>query len=247
MQTFVMGDLHGNYDALRQCLKRAAFNYEQDTLIQLGDIVDGEEFSFECVEELLKIKHLVSIKGNHDAWLQEYIKTGYHPVKWGFGALNTARSYAKHAGKKLIVRGSPQGYKVSLNPADIPEMHQLFFKRQSLYYIDKWRNCFVHAGFDTKQPFNSQRPENYYWDRLLWQNALKWQIAQKYQQNPDPFDTMEQFNAIFLGHTSTLHWHITVPMKAANIYNIDTGSGGLGKLTIMNVQTLKFWQSGVPQ
>jgi serine/threonine protein phosphatase 1 len=36
-----MGDIHGNYKALMQCLERSNFNYEEDTLIQLGDVCDG--------------------------------------------------------------------------------------------------------------------------------------------------------------------------------------------------------------
>lgn len=244
MQTFVMGDIHGNLGGLRQCLQRSQFDYLTDSLIQLGDIVDGGGLSYECVEELLKIRYLISIRGNHDAWLQTFIETAYHPVNWGYGAIQTARSYAKHAGKHLKVRNTSQGIKSSLNPDDIPVHHQAFFKQQRLYHIDANNNCFVHAGFDPNVPFKEQRPENYYWDRLLWQAALRWQVTQKYDENQAPFDTIHKFSTIFLGHTSTTHWGITVPMKAANIYNLDTGSGAKGKLTIMNVQTKKFWQSG---
>ncbi len=32
-------------------------------------------------------------------------------------------------------------------------------------------------------------------------------------------------------------------MKAANVYNLDTGAGGTGRLTIMEVATKQFWQS----
>lgn len=41
MRTLVMGDIHGGYKALMQCLERSKFDYEKDTLIQLGDICDG--------------------------------------------------------------------------------------------------------------------------------------------------------------------------------------------------------------
>lgn len=34
-----MGDIHGAYKALQQCLERSKFNYENDKLIQLGDVV----------------------------------------------------------------------------------------------------------------------------------------------------------------------------------------------------------------
>ncbi len=59
MATFVMGDIHGGYKALVQCLQRAQFDYQRDTLIQLGDIADGYDEVFACVEELLKITHLI--------------------------------------------------------------------------------------------------------------------------------------------------------------------------------------------
>ena len=32
-------------------------------------------------------------------------------------------------------------------------------------------------------------------------------------------------------------------MKAGNIFNLDTGAGWDGKLTIMDIDTLRYWQS----
>jgi serine/threonine protein phosphatase 1 len=32
-------------------------------------------------------------------------------------------------------------------------------------------------------------------------------------------------------------------MKAANIWNLDTGAGYNGKLTIMDIKTKEYWQS----
>lgn len=63
-KTFAIGDIHGNYRGLLQCLERSGFNNKEDTLISLGDVVDGHSQSFEVVEELLKIKNLIAIKGN---------------------------------------------------------------------------------------------------------------------------------------------------------------------------------------
>lgn len=66
MKTYVLGDPHGGFKALKQCLKRCKFNYKKDTLICLGDIVDGWTESKQCVDELLKIKNLILVIGNHD-------------------------------------------------------------------------------------------------------------------------------------------------------------------------------------
>jgi serine/threonine protein phosphatase 1 len=45
-KTFVIGDIHGAYLALKQVLERSDFDYENDLLITIGDIVDGWSDSF---------------------------------------------------------------------------------------------------------------------------------------------------------------------------------------------------------
>jgi serine/threonine protein phosphatase 1 len=40
--------IHGNYKGLKtQCLERCQFDNENDTLISVGDVVDGHSQSFE--------------------------------------------------------------------------------------------------------------------------------------------------------------------------------------------------------
>lgn len=57
------------------------------------------------------------------------------------------------------------------------------------------------------------------------------------------FEMVTSFNNIFVGHTNTTYRNIDKPMKASNIYNLDTGGVKRGRLTIMNVEAKKFWQS----
>ena len=102
-----------------------------------------------------------------------------------------------------------------------------------MYYIDDDNNCFVHAGFDRTIPFKGQRPETYYWNRSLWTDAL----------TKKDFSTVTLFKEIFIGHTSTLHWKSMIPMHAVNIWNLDTGGGHAGRLTIMDIATKDYWQS----
>lgn len=234
MRRFVMGDLHGNCTALRECLEKADFDKQNDQLIQLGDVVDGGPDAYACVEELLTIPHLVAVRGNHDAWLHNFIKTGFHPVGWTFGGKATAQSYLRLTGRQNLIRKTGNGYKTALDPYDTPATHREFFRRQVPWYIDAHNNCFVHAGFNRHEPFDRQRNTLYYWDRNLWHDAL----AQK-----DSFAPATAFNHIFTGHTSTLHWHTDQPMKAWNMYNLDTGAGSGGRLTMMNIDTNECYQS----
>ena len=233
MKVFVMGDIHGAYKALRQCLQKAKFDHHKDKLIVLGDIADRQPEVYECVEELMKIPNLVAIRGNHDDWLDEFCQTGRHPADWTYGGEATIASYLK---RKIA-------HKTEITPGNIPEKHQLFFAQMRTYYIDEYGRCFVHAGFNPSIPFPNQPPSTYYWDRMLWAAALEWETRKRSHPKQPPFKTRPSFKEIYLGHTSTIKWELTIPMQAAHVHNLDTGAGNWGKLTIMNVATKEFWQS----
>ncbi len=243
MRTFVMGDIHGAYKALLQCLERSSFDYDNDRLIQLGDIVDGHAEVYECVEELLKLKNLVAIKGNHDDWFDNFINSDFHPCHWNQGGKGTLISYLDHAGKneKFFVVGN--SYKTSLEAKDIPERHKTFFDNQRLYYVDEENRCFVHGGFDRHLPFSKQKKEDFYWSRDLWAEALHTHSHNRnIQLTPDFFDVVD-FKEIYIGHTPTTKWGTDKPLRALNILNMDTGAGHSGRLTIMDIETKKYWQS----
>jgi len=221
MKKYVMGDIHGGYKALIQCLERSNFDYENDLLIQLGDICDGWSQTKECVEELLKIKNRIDIKGNHDEWFRIFIERGLHPIRWLHGGDATKNSY------------SPNTYITNL---DIPQNHQDLFNHQILYYVDEGNRCFVHGGFDRNIPIEKNIPHELYWNRDLWTKALSCTKNQK-------LNTVDGFTEIFIGHTATTNWKTDKPMQSGGVWNIDTGAGWGGKLTIMNVDTKEYFQS----
>tara|TARA_R110000796_G_scaffold162503_2_gene279289 strand:- start:5358 stop:6152 length:795 start_codon:yes stop_codon:yes gene_type:complete len=239
---FVIGDIHGAYLALVQVLERCGFDYENDELITIGDIVDGWADSYMCVEELLKIKNRIDIRGNHDFWFQEFLETTVHSERWGKGSLSTAKSYAKAAGIELLVHKrtnrhfeETDGFTINLNSGDIPESHKRFFRQQNNYYKDTDNNLFVHGGINLTMPLKDTLPYIMMWDRHLWSRAL---------QVKDTSMTLiycEDFNQIFIGHTAVRGG--TEPIKADKIWNVDTGAGGGGKLTIMDVDTNEYFQS----
>src|SRR6185436_6061246 len=81
-RTFVLGDIHGAYRALRQCLERSAFDRENDRLISLGDVCDGWPQTKECIDELITIPHLTYLLGNHDVWFYNWLKYGEAEDIW---------------------------------------------------------------------------------------------------------------------------------------------------------------------
>ncbi|HNP96969.1 MAG TPA: metallophosphoesterase, partial [Cyclobacteriaceae bacterium] len=93
-KTFVIGDIHGSYRALLQCLELSSFNYHYDQLICLGDISDGWPETREAIDEMLKIRNLTFLLGNHDFWTLEWMETGYADSTWlAQGGAATVRSY----------------------------------------------------------------------------------------------------------------------------------------------------------
>jgi serine/threonine protein phosphatase 1 len=238
-KTFVCGDIHGAYKALLQCLERSNFDYNKDTLIQLGDIVDGWNEVYECVEELIKIKNLISIKGNHDDWFLDWIKYDIHPTSWLQGGLGTLQSYCKQLDKEYINK-SKAGYISNLISTDLPIEHINFFNNQSYYYKDDKNNLFVHGGFNRHHTLEENKatyPEQFWWDRDLWMSSLS------HKQINNKFKIKEDLNEIFIGHTTTDNWGTDKPMNSNNIWNLDTGAGFKGKLTFMDIDTKEIFQS----
>ena len=102
MKTFVVGDIHGAYKALLQCLERSRFDCNNDRLVVIGDVCDGYPDVVECFDELLKVDHLVFIMGNHDKWAYDFYTGatgGYAEYTWlSQGGTATFDAYAKIGG-----------------------------------------------------------------------------------------------------------------------------------------------------
>ena len=221
MKTYAVGDIHGEYSKLKACLDAVNFDYNNDTLIQLGDVVDRGPDTYLCVEELLKIKNLIAIQGNHDeCWLKSLVNgEPEQGLLWKQGAKQTYKSYLDYGVK--------------------PEVHLDFFRKQVKYYIDSENRYFVHGGFNRHYPINEQPDKTVFtWDRDLWNAALSYENMNE-EAKKFPFKINGKPKEVFIGHTPTMYWDSSVPMKAANIWNLDTGCGKFpeAKLTIMDLET----------
>jgi serine/threonine protein phosphatase 1 len=209
-KTFVLGDCHGGYKALKQVFERSGFDYNKDQLIFLGDVVDGWPETPQCIEELLKIKNLILIEGNHDDWCYNWFKVGASPVIWTEqGGRATINSYI--ANPELMIK------------------HRDFFDRAVKCYVDDKMRVFVHGGFKLGIPIEEQPVRYLTWDRDLYDNR-------------NNTFSIEPYTEAFIGHTST--WNISkYPFCRNKVWFLDQGAGWEGRLTIMDIDSHKFWQS----
>lgn len=227
MRTLVIGDIHGGLRALLQIMERASVTTD-DELIFLGDYVDGWSESAGVLQYLmgLQIKQpCIFIKGNHDEWCEEWLRTGKADSTWLF-----------HGGQLTV-----EGYS-SLSDPQRSE-HLDFFEQMKMYHVDGQNRLFIHAGFTSMHgPEQEFYSSNFSWDRTLWETALA--MDKKIMKNSLLFPKrLKLFNEIFIGHTPTINFNSDIPIHACNLWNVDTGSAFYGKLTIMDVETKQFWQS----
>jgi serine/threonine protein phosphatase 1 len=219
-----MGDIHGEYKHLVNVLKKSKFDYNNDLLIQLGDLVDRGPEPFKCILELLKIKNTIFIRGNHDKCFEIWRTTKEHPL--GRHPFNGTQ-VTLDAWEKL----------------NIYDKHFIignFLNRQVIYHITDDNIMFVHGGFPIDIPLEEVDDHTFMWDRDLVKLTTVGDQFPKGYIVPTP----NNFKKIYLGHTPTIYWDMTTPMSGCGVYNIDTGCGKGGPLTIMNIDTGEYWQAG---
>lgn len=220
-RTFVIGDIHGAYKALIQLLKKVEFDYDVDKLIALGDVCDGWSEVPESIEELLKIKNLIYIKGNHD--------------DWAYNCLIESKSTLKYFSPEFLSwmynggRATLDAYK---RRPDLLDKHIAFLNNARLYYLDEKNRLFVHAGIKPGLPIDKMDKEILLWDR----NFCMYQY--------DGLDLGIEYKEIYIGHTPTLIFNNQKkPINCENTWFLDTGAAFTGYLTIMNIDTKEYWQS----
>lgn len=229
MRTFVIGDIHGCNKALLECLEAVNFDYNEDRLISIGDLTDRGLESFYVAETLIKIKNKILIQGNHDIWFKDFllfqrIREFYQYNAWtSQGGHETINSYIVHGGMNAATGDFKR-----------KKEHQQLYASQVPYHYENGI-CFVHGGLDRKYFIKDQDPVSLAWDREFFQQAMSCTGSQR-------LSNVDMFRMFFVGHTPTQHWRKEKPLFRGGVWNIDTGAGKGGYLTIMNLQTQEYHQ-----
>jgi serine/threonine protein phosphatase 1 len=226
-RTFVIGDIHGALKALVQVMDKIK-PQSTDTLIFLGDYVDGWSQSAQVIDYLIQLDkeyNCIIIKGNHDAWCESWLMGELPDQTWLFnGGKESVASYADYTQQQK-------------------EEHIAFYNRMKLYYIDDENRLFIHAGFTSMHGPSRDRYETiHYWDRTLWEMAVTMDKRIKKDSKLYP-KRLLLYKEIFIGHTPTINYDVDVPMNGCNVWNVDTGAAFYGKVCALDIETKEFWQS----
>ncbi|MCA6421380.1 MAG: serine/threonine protein phosphatase [Flavobacterium sp.] len=229
-RTLVIGDIHGGLRALHQIMDRAKVTTD-DTLIFLGDYVDGWSQSPEVIDfliDLSKKQNCIFIRGNHDELLFDWLSSNNENIDESM--------WFKHGGEATVL-----AYNTVSETKK--KRHIEFLQSLQDYYLDEQNRLFIHAGFTNMNGIEYEYfPKLFYWDRTLWETALALDAAISKDSFLYP-KRLKLYNEIYIGHTPVTKIEQTIPIQKACIWNIDTGAAFNGPLTILDVDTKEFWQS----
>lgn len=233
MRRLIIGDVHGNRDALLSALDQAKYEPATDRLFFVGDYIDRQPYSKEVVDLILELPDKICIRGNHDQFMIDFLHRGddqesISTVWADNGGRSTLESYGFKMRKSKI-----------LSPGTIPREHVNFYNALIPYHVTPDNNAVLHGGFDLN--LRDMSANYIIWDRLMWKTAIE-----EHARGQATFPCFNRFQKIFIGHTNLLIFpgqQECLPQKRLNVWNIDTGAGFTGPLTIMDMDTEKFWQS----
>ena len=183
-------------------------------LICLGDVCDGWPEVSNCFDELLKIRNLTYLLGNHDLLTLNWISSNEISDVWlANGGESTMNCYA-------------QG---------VPISHRQLLEEAHSHHILN-NKLFVHAGFLPEEPIKNQDSRILLWDRSLFLRAIDNYINQSDQK-------LTSFDEVYIGHSPLSNYGIFHPIQSGDVWMMDTGAGWSGVLAILNIVTKEYFVS----
>lgn len=208
----VVGDVHGNFRALRSLLQQLRFNPEADRLFCVGDLIDRGPESTEILEWLCPNPWFHSVRGNHEQMVltvmagtlaaeihKKYGGAWFHDLAVE-QRLHIARAFSD---LPLVIELETESGVVGIIHADCP--------------VDDWRELAACLDGDSEQ---------WAMDTCLWSRE---RYSRRYGA------PVRGVKAVVHGHTVVPHWE-----QLGNVLFIDTGAGFEGgSLTIIDAATLQ--------
>lgn len=186
VNVFVVGDIHGEFTQLHTKLKEIGFNFQQDLLIAVGDLVDRGQENEKCIG-LLNESWFTSIKGNHEDFcykgmMDDHIKF-YHRMtnnggEWFYKLPEDIMEYIGRRVNQLpiLLEVKYRGKKFGFVHADLP--------------VEDWE--LLKEMLEQGDSIGDRTIEDY----CLWSRGI---IDKYLNYGYEP--TIAQVDNVFLGHT----------------------------------------------
>lgn len=166
---YVIPEIYGNIEGLEVILNRILplriFKNQDDSLIFLGNYIDGGKDSSKVIDCLINIKkeygdRVIILRGKHEEMmLMARLSDNYFNYWIDNGGISTIESYVGLAN----INATASSIKRNRIQDIIPEQHIYFLKNLSYnYIIDNY--CFFNSGFDHNKKISENNVNNFVFD-----------------------------------------------------------------------------------
>ena len=206
---YAVGDIHGCYNLLMNRLNEIGFDFENDLLVAVGDLVDRGIQSIECVD-LLNEDWFTSVRGNHEELCIQ-----------GMVSVSAMQCHISNGG---------EWFYNELSPGDRERMVEQFKELPIALEVNHngKKYGFVHGHIEQNDWNEFANNESVSAFRDPAQLAM-WGRERLNSDNLQ-YTHVKGIDAVIMGHTVTQK-----PCKRDNCYWIDTGAVHWGTMTILDL------------
>ena len=210
---YAVGDIHGCYNLLTNRLNEIGFDFENDLLVAVGDLVDRGTQNIECIE-LLSKPWFTSVRGNHE----DLCIGGLHNESY-------KRCHVANGGEWFYMLDGQAMYNIAKTFAELPVVLEISHNGKKFGFVhghieqnnwDEFKETF------TQEPTAFRDPS----ELAMWGRERLNDENQQYTH-------VSGVDAVIMGHTVTQK-----PCKRDNCYWIDTGAVHWGTMTILDLSLI---------
>ena len=210
---WAVGDIHGCYNLLMTRLKEISFDFENDLLVAVGDLVDRGTQNIQCVE-LLSKPWFASVRGNHE----DLCIGGLHNESY-------KRCHVANGGEWFYMLDGQAMYNIAKTFAELPVVLEISHNGKKFGFVhghieqnnwDEFKETF------TQEPTAFRDPS----ELAMWGR-------ERLNDENLQYTHVSGVDAVIMGHTVTQR-----PCKRDNCYWIDTGAVHWGTMTILDLSLI---------
>lgn len=213
---WAVGDIHGCYNLVMTRLKEIGFDFENDLLVAVGDLVDRGAQNLECVE-LLSQPWFTSIRGNHEDL-----------CIWGRCDYPSKRCHKANGGEWFYELSVQDQYQIAKKFSALPIALEVNHHGKKFGFVHGHieQNNWEQFKETLTNPFSKKIDGRSPVDLAMWGRD-------RMDLDKTQYMHVQGVDAVIMGHTVTQR-----PCKRDNCYWIDTGAVHWGTMTILDLSRL---------
>ena len=209
---WAVGDIHGCYNLLMNRLKEIGFDFENDLLVAVGDLVDRGTQNIECIE-LLSKPWFTSVRGNHE----DLCIGGLHDEAY-------KRCHISNGGEWFYMLDGQAMYNIAKTFAELPVALEISYNGKKFGFVHG------HIEENNWDEFKASFAEN---QRGRAASDLAMWGRDRLNEDNKQYTHVKGVHAVIMGHTVTQK-----PCKRDNCYWIDTGAVHWGTMTVLDLSLI---------